>query len=136
MYVIKVLVKDSEIEGRGVFSLDEIPSGTITWKFEPQVDVVMAPEDFEKLDIKAKEQFLRIAYLSPTTGRWVYQKEGESANFTNHSSQPNQSMVVDLTISEEPFFVANTHIVVGDELTVNYAEFDDRPENLLENWAK
>ena len=89
-------------------------------------------EDFDKLNDKIKGSLLRIAYLSPKTSRWAYPSEEDPAQFTNHSEKNNLSVFFDEAVSEEPFFTANRDIPVGEELTVNYTEFDARPCKVLE----
>jgi hypothetical protein len=135
MYLVKIAVKKSDIEGKGVFALEDIKKGSITWKFDPLSDKSLAPREFEALDAKTRETLLRVAYLSPTSHRWVYPSQNDSASFTNHSKKNNQSVIFDESISEEPFFQANRDIKMGEELTVDYGEFDARPKNLLEEWV-
>jgi SET domain-containing protein len=129
MYLVKIFVGESKIEGKGVFAAEDIKEGTITWKFDPSHDKVLSCEQFEALDDKIRKNLLRVAYFSPTTKRWIY-----PASFTNHSIKNNQSVVFNESVSEEPFFKANRDIKNGDELTVNYSEFDSRPNELLEKW--
>jgi len=135
MYLIKVSVGKSGIEGKGVFVVEDIKKDSITWKFDPQHDMVLTPEQFEALDAKTKESVLRVAYLSPTSNCWIYPAEDDPALFTNHSKTSNQSVVFDKSVSGEPFFRANRDIKAGEELTVNYEEFDARPADLLEEWV-
>jgi len=117
-----------------VFTSEDIKKGSITWKFDPKHDKFITPEEFKSLDDNTRELLLRVAYLSPTTNRWVYPPENDPALFTNHSKTNNQSTVFDQSISEEPFFKANRDIKAGEELTVDYEEFDSRPANLMEKW--
>ena len=134
MYLVKVEAKDSPIEGKGVFALEDIKEGTIAWKFDPSHDQSMSSEDFEALDDKSRTQLLRVAYLSKSSGRWVYPPNDDPALFTNHSESNNLSVAHDTAISGEPFFRANRDIRSGEELTVNYTEFDARPEDQVLDW--
>lgn len=125
MYLIKVEVKDSVIEGKGVFSIEDIKNGDVVWKFDPSHDKVLSTSEFNELDYATQESFLRVAYLSRITNRWVYPPRGDPAEFTNHSRENNLSALYKESISEEPFFFANRDISPGEELTNNYTEFDD-----------
>jgi len=129
MYLTKVSVRESKISGKGVFSLEDIKKDSIVWKFEPTHDKSLSIEEFDKLDDVSKTNLLRVAYLSSITNRWIYPPDGDSALFTNHSEANNLSVVFDKSISEEPVFKANRDIKVGEELTVNYLEFDNRPKD-------
>lgn len=127
MYLTKISVQDSTIEGKGVFSLEDIKKDSIVWKFDPTHDKSLSPSEFEKLDADSKTALLRVAYLSNKSNRYIYPPEEDPARFTNHSETNNLSVVSDESISEEPVFVANRDIQEGEELTVNYTEFDTQP---------
>lgn len=120
------------IEGKGVFSLEDITKNSIVWKFDPSHDESMSTAELDRLDEDAKTALLRVAYFSLKTNRYVYPPEDDPARFTNHSESNNLSVVFDESESEEPFFVANRDIKEGEELTVNYTEFDARPSKVLE----
>ena len=103
MYLFPVSVKRSPIEGEGVFAEEDILKGSIVWKFDPNHDLSVPPEQADQFDEKAKADLRKVGY------------------------------VFDLSISPEPFFVARVDIRAGEEITVNYVEFDDsikkgRPE--------
>lgn len=127
MYLTKISVKDSTIEGKGVFSLEDIKKDSVVWKFDPTHDKFLSPSEFEKLDADSKTALLRVAYLSEKSNRYIYPPEEDPARFTNHSETNNLSVVSDESISEEPIFVANRDIQAGEELMVNYTEFDTQP---------
>ena len=128
MYIVKVEVRDSEIDGKGVFTLQDISKGDVVWKFDLSHDQVMSPEAFSKLSENEKEKLLRVAYLSRRTKQWVYPPAGDAAEFTNHSKENNLSVMYNPDISEEPIFFANRNISSGEELTNNYNDFDDLTE--------
>lgn len=128
---------ESGIEGSGVFADQDIPKGSIVWKFDPNHDLSLSIKDFEKLDAESKAEVQKVAYVSPTSGKWIYPPENDPARYTNHSETSNNlSAVFDRNISNEPFFVANTEIAKGTELTVNYKEFDDSIKHATPDWMK
>lgn len=125
MYLIKVTAKKSSIHGKGCFTLEDIKSDDIVWKFDPNHDRTLTRAEFDALSDKNKKEIRRVAYISKHTNRWVYPPANDPALFTNHSKENNLSAVFNDSISEEPFFVANRDIKAGEELTNNYTEFDD-----------
>lgn len=135
MYLYRTSVKESLIEGRGVFAMESIIKGSVVWKFDHQHDCTMSQEDFEDLDNNMRSEIRKIGYVSPTSHNWVYPPENDPARFTNHSSSSNNlSAVFDPHVSSEPFFVANRNILEGEELTNNYGEFDESIKNAKPMW--
>ncbi len=129
MYLTQVEVKNSPIHGKGVFTLQKIQKGDIVWKFDPAQDRTISTEAFNALDKSSRAVIGRVAYHSPEFDRYVYPPEGDPSNFTNHDAQNNNlSAKKDKKVSEEIFFVANRKIEIGEELTVNYKEFDNSLE--------
>src|SRR5665213_2412897 len=107
MFLIKVEVRESAIDGKGVFTLQEIKKGDVIWKFDPTHDKFLLPAEFKALDDVSKEALLPVAYLSRVTNRWVYPPENDPARFTNHSKENNLSAIFKTEISEELIFFAN-----------------------------
>ena len=134
MYVVQVEVRTSPIDGKGVFVLENVPKGTIVWKFDPLHDQTMSKEAFTAADQMLKEELLRIAYLSKNTDRWIFPPENDPARYTNHSTKNNLSVLFDESISDEPLFIANRDIQSGEELTNNYTEFDEYVSEVPEDW--
>jgi SET domain-containing protein len=126
MYIVQVEIRDSSIDGKGVFALESIPKGTIVWQYTEGHDKKMAPKEFDDLDEATKTSLQRIAYLSPTTKLWVMPPNDDPACYTNHNPNGfNTSVSFEPKISEEPLFRANRDIKVGDEITNNYTDFDE-----------
>lgn len=134
MYIVPIEIKESQINGKGVFTTGKIFKGKMVWKFDSGNDKTLSIDQFNALDNKSRARLERIAYLSPSSNRYVYPSENDPARFTNHSTKNNLSVVFNSDISEEPYFVANRDIQIGEELTNNYLEFDKK-ENPLE-WIK
>ena len=136
MYLVKIETKESIIDGKGVFALENIRKGVVVWKFDPNHDKTLTSVQFDEADKAVKEELRRVAYLSKNTGRWVYPPENDPARFTNHSKENNLSVLLDESISEEPIFIANRDITAGEELTNDYTEFDDLTEEVEQDWLK
>jgi len=126
MYLYKVEVKKSEIEGKGVFALESIKKDSIVWKFDKDNELMMSQGEFDKLGPEKKKEIEKIGYFSSISRKWIVPPEKDPAYFTNNDSLKNNlSVVYDKKISPEPFFVANRDIVKGEELINNYLEFDE-----------
>ena len=126
MYLINVYVANSKVDGKGVFASEDIAEGNMIWKFETNYDLSVSLAEYESLSSLDKKKLKRIAYLSPTSNKYIYPPINDPALFTNHhDSEYNISAKVDLTISEEPFFVANRNILKGEEIINNYHQFDN-----------
>ena len=136
MYLLPVEIKESKVHGKGVFVLVKISKGQIVWKFDASHDKVMSVAEFGALDSNHQSELKRVAYLSPTSNRYIYPPENDSARFTNHSSSNNLSVLVDQKISEEPYFIANRDIHSGEELTNNYTEFDESIKAYKPEWIQ
>ncbi len=135
MYLFKVEAKDSDIEGKGVFTVEPISKDSIVWKYDPTHDVSLSEEKFEALTEEGKRELEKVGYLSPVSKTWIYPPENDPARFTNHSQTNNNlSVVFDRTISLEPFFKANRTIEAGEELMVNYLEFDEYIKKAKPEW--
>lgn len=135
MYIVPVEVKDSSIDGKGVFTKENIKKDSIVWRFTKGHDKKMTQQQFAQLDPSKQKELQRIAYLSPTTGLWVMPPDGDTACYTNHSPNSNNLNVkVDLKISDEPIFIANRDVETGEELTNNYLEFDEKTKSKSFDW--
>ena len=127
MLIVKASAKPSKVEGIGFFADEKILKGTMTWKFHPRFDILFDPEEVKKMPPEHQELIDRYAYLSMTTGKYVYSID--DSRFTNHSSVNNNIDVVDMPGEPETVGVANRDIEKGEEMLVNYRDFDVHNEN-------
>jgi SET domain-containing protein len=136
MYLYKVIAKESDIEGKGVFVTEPISKDSIVWKFDSSHDISLSEDKFAELNEEGKKELEKVGYLSSVSHKWIYPPENDPARFTNHSSTNNNlSVMFDTTISPEPFFKANRDIAQGEELTVNYLEFDEYIKQARPEWV-
>lgn len=127
MLIVKASAKPSKTEGIGLFADEKIPKGTITWKFNPRFDILFDPEEVKKMSKEHHQLIDKYAYLSMKTGKYVYSID--DSRFTNHSSVNNNIDVVVKSGEPETVGIANRDIEKGEELLVNYRDFDMHDKN-------
>lgn len=135
MYTIKIAVKKSSIEGKGVFAIHQIEKNKIVWLFTRGHDLLLSPQEYQDLSELNKENIEKIGYLSPWSGYWVYPPQNDPARFTNHSKKNNLTAVFDAKVSTEPYFIANRVIQKDEEITNNYLEFDKLTQDTKPKWT-
>ncbi len=118
MFLVKTKLGKSKIHGIGVFSDEFIPKGTLVQKFIEEIDLEIAPETVNVLPELLKNNLLHYAYKHKTTGKYIL--NADDARFLNSSENPN--LIGDEFNKEAD--VAIRDIEKGEELTVNYQDFD------------
>ena len=139
MYLVKIIAGESKIQGRGVFAEQAIEKGEIVWKFVDGHDKTISVEEYKDLSQEEKDYLDKVAYLSATSNQYIFPPENDPALYTNHDeNNHNLSVVVNLDISPEPYFIANIAIGSGEELTNNYHEFDEaiKSKEVVPEWLK
>mgnify|MGYP001571697633 CR=1 FL=1 len=122
MLTVKASAKPSDINGIGLFAEEKILKGTITWKFNPKFDLVFDVEEVEKMAEAQRAMFEKTGFISKKTGKYIYSID--DSRFCNHSSKGNN---IDFFYSEdepEGYGITNRDIEEGEELLVNYRQFD------------
>ena len=72
MLTVKTSVRQSDIEGMGLFAEEKISKGTAVWKYDPRFNIPFDVQEVEKLPILQKELVQRYAYLSTESGKYIY----------------------------------------------------------------
>ena len=104
MNLVKTVVKESKIHGKGVFADENIKKGAVVWKFVEGFDISETPEEYAKRPQEELDHLYHTSYLSPWTGMRVSPPIGDSSDYTNHSFDNNTSVKYDRDFSPEPFF--------------------------------
>jgi SET domain-containing protein len=120
MLLVKTRIGQSRIHGLGLFAAQDIPKGTPVWKMVPWFDLVLSPDQIAKLSDPAKEQFIHCGHLDMFTGTYVLC--ADEARYLNHSDDPNIRCNDGST--EEDQDIAVRDIQEGEEITINYKEYD------------
>lgn len=114
MNLVRTFIKQSDIEGIGLFAAEFIPAGKKMWEISG-FDILVTDEDFKSLGLEEEQLKYVKRYIYFNNGYWIYC--GDDAKFTNHSTDPNTT----ISFSEQ---LALKDIYPGDEITCNYYELD------------
>lgn len=117
MLLIPAKIKPSPIHGLGVFTVLPIPKGTTVWQYNSLIDYRRW-----KKPVTSQEHEFYSKYGYKPFEKDYYEFCGDIAMFLNHSNHPNIDTLEDCGF-------ASRDIKVGEELTVNYFEFDSEPES-------
>ena len=127
MLYVKTKLKESPIHGIGCFADEDISRGTLIWKFTKDYDQEF-PKDYPgKLYATSREQFLKYAYISRTTGNYILCTD--DARFFNHSDSNNVINIRSVSWpwsnedEQEGIDIALRDIKAGEELTYDYNVF-------------
>jgi len=119
MLLVKTRIGPSRINGLGLFAAQFIPQGTHVWKMVRWFDLVLTKEQIDRLSNPAREQFIRCGHLDLYTGEYILC--ADEARYLNHSENPNIRYNAD---SDQDIDVAVRDIQEGEEITINYKEYD------------
>ncbi len=118
MLRVMTSLKTSQIHGIGVFAEQFIPAGTVVQDYHPDYDSCHTRQEVAGLDEVGQEFIRRYAYLHKEMDWYVLC--ADNARFLNHSI--NNNLKAGLSGLEQD--VAARDIYPGEELTVNYFDFD------------
>lgn len=106
--------------GLGLFCREPVAAGTVIWRFDPGLDLVLT----ELPDAPLLRRFVEIYSYVPheEPERWVLCLD--DARFMNHADHPN-------TDDSGEHTIAARDIAAGEELTSDYRTFCRRPFELF-----
>ena len=113
MLQVKTYLDKSLIHGLGVFADQDIPKGTLVWRFNPLVDKIVTAEKLPEIEEKFVQMY---AYYDTQLNKFILPVDND--RFTNHSDNPNTSPLPNGKM------VAIKDIKAGEEITSNYYEID------------
>ena len=111
-----LLIADSQIEGKGIFTKEDLPENTIIIKWGG----VIFTETEISLGLAKQHTFVGIAdghYLAAPAGH-----DCSLDDYMNHSCAPNAGMLDEITI------ITRRKVLIGEELTADYAIWLDKPD--------
>ena len=132
MLRVKVKVVESPVQGKGIVAVEFIPKGTVTWQYDPGIDIAYEPTEIEALDEEKRTDLMRYLYFDYKLNKYILCSDDQK--YINHSRQPN------ITSTPEQD-VAARDIAAGEELVCNYEDYEsgwfDRPlrkSNVVHPW--
>jgi SET domain-containing protein len=116
MFKYKVEVKNSKNPkmGLGLFASEIIKSDTIVWEFIEGLDIRINEDTLNKLNNAQREFFKKYGWKEDDGN---YYSSCDLTNFINHSFTPNLICVGEI-------IKTNKDIEIGEELFINYEDFD------------
>ena len=127
MLLVPVRIGRSEIHGQGVFAIEDIPEGTIVWRFTPGFDMDQDPLLLDRQPPHSRKVMLHYGYIDPIINRFILCCD--DCRFMNHSGRPN--IRTDRNADRYGVDVADRDIKAGEELTVNYESFEGPNSDIL-----
>jgi SET domain-containing protein len=114
LFKTEVKVATDPRMGLGLFATEFIPKDSTVWEYVEGVDIEITIEEVEQMSEAQQEYFDKYGWVE---GDYYY-ASGDLSNFINHSYKPNIKNVDEIVI-------AYKDIKAGEEIFINYAEFDD-----------
>ncbi|MEA2875288.1 MAG: uncharacterized protein QOF14_484 [Hyphomicrobiales bacterium] len=121
MLLVPTRLAPSAIHGFGVFAVAPIAKGAAVWRFAKGLDMEFSPDIVPTLPAHVQEFFSHYGYLDRNVNRIVLCFD--DARFVNHSDTPN--VATDYAQDLYGLDVALRDIAAGEELTMDYAGFED-----------
>jgi len=115
MFTVSTYIDKTKDKGFGVFAKEFIAKDTIIWEFIEGLDIKIHKDNLKKLTIIQKN-FIDIYFWKE--GDYYYSSCDHSI-FQNHNGNPNS------ITSGSLYMIAAKDILVGEEITVDYSDFDD-----------
>jgi uncharacterized protein len=124
MLLIKTKIGPSKINGIGLFADQFIPKGTVVWKFKNGFDIRFDENYPKTLEEPVRSYFATYTYQNPKTKNYVLCADND--RFCNHSDNPNIGHIENPE-DEDPMDIALSDIQPGEEMTLDYSQFDANP---------
>lgn len=128
MILVKTQIKQSDIHGIGVFADEFIPVGTKVWEFTEGFDLKFNDDEILKLPVHLKVFMCKYGWTGTKSN--LHCLASDHGKFFNHSTDPNTlSKYVDDEVEVVTYAIRDINI--GEEITDNYASFDENIDSLL-----
>ena len=114
MLLVSTNVGPSSVSGKGLFSTNKIPQGTIVRHHEPKLDKIYQKDYPQTLGIRDREKFEKHASFDGN----VWTLSGDDAIYMNHSDSPNLALAQGSGRPSTRDLIAVRDISPGEELTI------------------
>lgn len=120
MYLVKTYVDKSPIEGIGSFAGEDIKAGTVVWRWHCGRDWTFTVQQMisSSEDVSNRVTLVKHSWRKGNTYYYCI----DDAKYQNHSYDPN---TISQDVGHEMLQIACRDIKKGEEITCNYAEFDE-----------
>lgn len=115
MLLIETELKESPIEGIGLYTKVDIKKDCLVWEYNPLFDLSFDEKQYNNLPDPAKGFVRRYGYRAIEDGTWHINID--LARHMNHSENPS------LYCDEESRYFALYDLTAGTELTCDYCDF-------------
>ncbi|MBK6975833.1 MAG: SET domain-containing protein-lysine N-methyltransferase [Cytophagaceae bacterium] len=119
------LVKDSQVEGLGVFAKRNIPKGSRIIEYKGER---ISKKDLILDMVKGLTSLKYVMNLTETIAI-DGERNGNEARFINHSCEPNCTVYY---FDDKPFIYALREISEGEELSFDYQLVTENPEQVID----
>ena len=119
MFIVRISLRSSAIQGLGCFAEEPIRKGQVVWQFDPRFDIRIPLSELSNFPLALQEHFLVYTYVENDNGQEVMVYCADLSKHVNHSDTPNLIDTAD-NLQE----IAARDIDAGEELTCNYFSFD------------
>ena len=114
MFLIDTYLDKSSIQGVGVFSKENIKKGRKIKEVRPEFEIEFDQNNLSKMPL-ALANFIETHSFQKELGSNILIMGIDNEKYLNHSDNP--------TVDEEGYALKN--IAIGDEITIDYNNFDD-----------
>lgn len=121
MLLIKTKVKESKIQGMGLFADQFIPKGTEIWRFTPGFDLKFTRDQVEAFPKLLQNFIYKYGWKSKKSKLCIF--SADDGRYFNHSNNPN-CLSEYRDNKEEVVTIAVRDIQIGEEMTDNYDSFE------------
>ncbi|MBP6888675.1 MAG: SET domain-containing protein [Candidatus Pacebacteria bacterium] len=126
MLHIRYKLGPSTIHGIGVFSEEDIPKDCCIVTASPLLDTNLSQEQFDTLSATEQEEVKHHGHYDKVLNRWHV--DFDMTRFANHSDSPNLTQKYN---DKGYYILALKDIKKGEELTINYDDFEIRRKELI-----
>ena len=119
MMLIDTYLDKSKIQGVGVFAKENAKKGERIKEVRPEFEIEFNSDNLPKMPL-ALANFINTHSYERELGSKILVMGIDNEKYLNHSDDPN--------VDDEGYALKD--IKIGDEITINYKDFDDSVEKL------
>lgn len=119
MLMVETELRESPIQGIGVFVTEPVRAGQLIWRFDSRIDRVFSDEEVREMPNELQRFLKTYSTLHAELNMWVLC--GDNGRFFNHSDTPN-TRSLGIAFGDD---VAAEDIAPGTELTSDYRTICD-----------